>query len=78
MLNTCPTKAGPPPFPFDLIAEIRTVDGNAPELDSAGALAAGADLSGVGGGGAGDSEDEVIARVGGSWTGRSSPEGGGG
>lgn len=42
MLKTWPTKAGPPPFPLELIAEILTVDGNpelgdsddeAPELD---------------------------------------------
>lgn len=32
MLKTWPTKAGPPPFPLELIAEILTVDGN-PELE---------------------------------------------
>lgn len=34
MLKTWPTKAGPPPFPLELIPAILTVDGN-PELDSA-------------------------------------------
>lgn len=32
MLKTWPTKAGPPPLPLELIAEILTVDGN-PELE---------------------------------------------
>lgn len=32
MLKTWPTKAGPLPFPLELIAEILTVDGN-PELE---------------------------------------------
>jgi len=34
MLKTCPTKAGPPPFPLGLSLPILTADGN-PELDSA-------------------------------------------
>lgn len=34
MLKTWPTKAGPPPVPLELIAEILTVDGNPEPEDS--------------------------------------------